>query len=196
MNASGSVDITALLRAWSGGDSTARDQLVPLVYSELKRLARRSMRKERIEATLQTTALVHEAYIRLVGVNQMDWRDRAHFFAMAAETMRRILVDAARARTTSKRGGQDGRPPAFASLFDLENQNFSPTRDRELVKIDEALGAMAQFDGRKARVIELRFFGGLSVEEVADVLEISPQTVMRDWSLAKAWLTRELTNSR
>jgi RNA polymerase sigma factor (TIGR02999 family) len=190
---SGSVDITTLLKAWSAGDCTARDQLMPLVYHELKRLARRCMRKERTDATLQATALVHEAYLRLVGLNQIGWRDRAHFFAVGAETMRRILVDAARARTSTKRGGQAGRPPAFTSIPDIENLNFSSTRDRELIGIDEALNAMAQFDSRKARVIELRFFGGLTVEEAAAVLQVSPQTVMRDWRLAKAWLTRELT---
>jgi RNA polymerase sigma factor (TIGR02999 family) len=151
------------------------------------------MRKERIEATLQPTALVHEAYLRLVGLRQIGFRARAHFFAVGAETMRRILVDAARARTSIKRGGEAGRLPAFTSFLDIEDLNFSSTRDRELIRIDEALDAMAQFDGRKARVIELRFFGGLSVEEAAAVLQISPQTVMRDWRLAKAWLTRELT---
>jgi RNA polymerase sigma factor (TIGR02999 family) len=193
MMTSGSVDITALLKAWSAGDCIARDQLMSLVYKELKRLARRYVRKERTEATLQTTALVHEAYLRLVGLNQIGWRDRAHFFAVGAETMRRILVDAARARTSSKRGGQAGRLPALTSFIDIDDLNFSPARDRELIRIDEALDAMAQFDSRKARVIELRFFGGLSVEEAAAVLQISPQTVMRDWRLAKAWLTRELT---
>src|SRR3954464_4329594 len=157
MITSGSVDITTLLKAWSAGDCMARAQLMPLVYNELKRLARRCMRKERTEATLQPTALVHEAYLRLVGVNQIGWRDRAHFFAVAAETMRRILVDAARARISTKRGGQAGRPPAFTSFLDLENLNFSSTRDRGLIRIDEALDAMAQFDARKARVIELRF---------------------------------------
>ncbi|MFL6449988.1 MAG: sigma-70 family RNA polymerase sigma factor [Bryobacteraceae bacterium] len=193
MVTSGSVDITTLLKAWSAGDCMARDQMMPLVYNELKRLARRCMRKERTEVTLQATALVHEAYLRLVGPNQIEWRDRAHFFALGAQTMRRILVDAARARTSSKRGGQAGRLPEFTSCLDIEDLNFSSTRDRELIRIDEALDAMAQFDGRKARVIELRFFGGLSVEEAAAVLQVSPQTVMRDWRLAKAWLTRELT---
>ena len=190
---SGSVDITSLLKAWSAGDCMARDQLVPLVYTELKRLARRCMRKERTQATLQPTALVHEAYLRLVDLDQIDWRDRSHFFAAASATMRRILVDAARARTSAKRGGQAGRPPAFKSLLNIEDLNFSSTRDRELIRIDDALDAMAQFDSRKARVIELRFFGGLSVEETAAVLQISAQTVLRDWRLAKAWLTRELT---
>jgi RNA polymerase sigma factor (TIGR02999 family) len=194
MMTSGSVDITALLKAWSAGDSMARDQLIPLVYNELKRLARRYVRKERTEATLQTTALVHEAYLRLVGLNQIGWRDRAHFFAVGAETMRRILVDAARARTSAKHGGQAGRLPALTSFIDIDDLNFSSARDQDLIRIDEALDAMAQFDNRKARVVELRFFGGLSVEEAAAVLQISPQTVMRDWRLAKAWLTRELTN--
>jgi len=193
MTTSGSVDITSLLKAWSEGDVMARDQLMPFVYDELKRLARRCTRKERTEATLQTTALVHEAYLRLVGLNQIGWRDRAHFFALSAETMRRILVDAARARTSSKRGGQAGRLPAFTPILNIEDLNLSPTRDRELISIDDALNAMAQFDGRKARVVELRFFGGLSVEEAAAVLQVSTQTVMRDWRLAKAWLTRELT---
>jgi RNA polymerase sigma factor (TIGR02999 family) len=193
MMTSGSVDITALLKAWSAGDCVARDKLMSLVYKELKRLARRYVRKERTEATLQTTALVHEAYLRLVGLNQIGWRDRGHFFAVGAETMRRILVDGARARTSVKRGGQAGRLPALRSFINIDDFNFSSTRDRELIRIDEALDAMTQFDNRKARVIELLFFGGLSVEETAAVLQISPQTVMRDWRLAKAWLTRELT---
>lgn len=192
MNSVAPVDITGLLKAWSAGDCSARDQLIPLVYNELKSLARRCMRRERTHVTLQATALVHEAYLRLVGLNQVGWRDRAHFFAVGAATMRRILIDAARARTTAKRGGQDGRPAAFTPVCDIEDPGFSSTRDRELIVIDEALEAMAQFDGRKALVIELRFFGGLSVEETAAVLQISPQTVMRDWRLAKAWLTREL----
>jgi RNA polymerase sigma-70 factor (ECF subfamily) len=193
MITTGSVEITVLLKAWSAGDCVAHDQLMPLVYYELKRLARRFMRKERTEATLQATALVHEAYLRLVGLNQIGWRDRAHFYAVAAETMRRILVDAARARTSAKRGGQAGRPAVITPSLENQDLNFSSTRDRELIRIDEALHAMAQFDSRKARVIELRFFGGLSVEEAAAVLQISPQTVMRDWRLAKAWLTRELS---
>ena len=190
---SGSVDITALLKAWSEGDCRARDQLIPLVYNELKRLSRRYVRKERMEATLQTTDLVHEAYLRLMGVNLISWRDRAHFFAVCAVTMRRILVDAARAKTSNKRGGDGARLPALRSFPDIDGRSVSSTRDRELIGIDEALDAMAQFDDRKARVVELRFFGGLSVEEAAAVLQVSPQTVMRDWRLAKAWLTRELT---
>jgi RNA polymerase sigma factor (TIGR02999 family) len=140
MITSGSVDIATLLKAWSAGDCMSRDQLMPLVYHELKRLARRCMRKERTGATLQTTALVHEAYLRLVGLRQIGFRDRAHFFAVGAETMRRILVDAARARTSIKRGGEAGRLPAFTSFLDIEDLNFSSTRDRELIRIDESTG--------------------------------------------------------
>jgi len=187
-----SPEITGLLKAWAGGDAAALDQLTPLVYDELRRLARRYMRNERAGNTLQTTALVNEAYLRLVDAKRVGWQDRAHFFAVSAQMMRRILVDAARARGSAKRGGQVKRVNHSAAFNLDEIPDVSTGRDRELVAIDDALNTLAEMDPRKARVIELRFFGGLSVEETAEILKISSQTVMRDWKLAKAWLTREL----
>jgi RNA polymerase sigma factor (TIGR02999 family) len=190
-----SREITVLLRAWGGGDAAALNQLTPLVYDELRRLARRYMRNERAGNTLQTTALVNEAYLRLVDAKNMGWQDRVHFFAVSAQIMRRILVDAARARASAKRGGQVKRVN-HSTAFNLDEiPDVSSGRDRELVAIDDALNTLAEMDPRKARVIELRFFGGLSVEETAEVLKISPQSVLRDWKLAKAWLTRELKSS-
>ncbi len=187
-----SPEITVLLKAWGSGDAAALNQLTPLVYEELRRLARRYMRNERVGNTLQTTALVNEAYLRLVDAKSVGWQDRVHFFAVSAQMMRRILVDAARARASGKRGGQLKRVN-HSSAFNLDEiPDVSSTRDRELVAIDDALKVLAEMDPRKARVIELRFFGGLSVEETAEVLKISPQSVMRDWKLAKAWLLREL----
>ena len=184
--------ITVLLRAWGNGDALALEQLTPLVYDELHRLARRYMRNERAGNTLQTTALVNEAYLRLVDAAHLDWHDRVHFFAVSAQIMRRILVDAARARASAKRGGLAKRV-THSGTFNLDElPDVSSGRDRELVAIDDALNTLAEMDPRKARVIELRFFGGLSVEETAAVLKLSSQTVMRDWKLAKAWLTREL----
>jgi RNA polymerase sigma factor (TIGR02999 family) len=191
--ASESPEITVLLKAWGSGDVAALNQLTPLVYEELRRLARRYMRHERAGNTLQTTALVNEAYLRLVDANSVGWQDRAHFFAVSAQMMRRILVDAARARASAKRGGHVKRVN-HSSAFNLDEiPDVSSVRDREVVAIDDALRVFAEMDPRKARVIELRFFGGLSVEETAEVLKISPQSVMRDWKLAKAWLMRELT---
>ncbi len=186
-------EITRLLKAWSAGQEAALEELMPLVYNELRRAARRYMNNERPGNTLQPTALVNEVYLRLVNVTQVSWRDRAHFFAVAAELMRRILVDAARARTAAKRGGA-ARRVTHSSAFDFDNlPDVSSLRDRELIAIDDALDALVEMDPRKARVIELRFFGGLSVEETADALNVSPQTVMRDWKLARAWMTRELS---
>jgi RNA polymerase sigma factor (TIGR02999 family) len=189
-----SPEITVLLRAWGEGDAVALTQLTPLVYEELRRLARRYMRNERIGNTLQTTALVNEAYLRLVDAKSVCWQDRVHFFAVSAQMMRRILVDAARARASAKRGGQVKRAN-HSSAFNLDEiPDVSSVRDRELVAIDDALKTLGEMDSRKSRVIELRFFGGLSVDETAEVLKISPQSVMRDWKLAKAWLMRELTS--
>jgi len=189
-----SPEITALLKAWGSGDAAALDQLTPLVYDELRRLARRYMRNERAGNTLQTTALVNEAYLRLVDAHRVGWQDRVHFFAVSAQMMRRILVDAARARGSAKRGGQVKRVN-HSTAFNLDEiPDVSTGRDRELVAIDDALNTLAEMDPRKARVIELRFFGGLSVEETAEILKLSPQSVMRDWKLAKAWLTRELAS--
>ena len=189
-----SPEITALLKAWGSRDAAALDQLTPLVYEELRRLARRYMRNERAGNTLQTTALVNEAYLRLVDAKRVGWQDRMHFFAVSAQMMRRILVDAARARGSAKRGGQVKRVNHSDALNLDEIPNVSTGRDRELVAIDDALNTLAAMDPRKARVIELRFFGGLSVEETGEVLKILPQSVMRDWKLAKAWLTRELAS--
>jgi RNA polymerase sigma factor (TIGR02999 family) len=186
MDPAASVEITRLLKAWGQGDQAALDRLTPAVYDELRRMARRYMRRERDGHTLQTTALVNEAYLRLVDVHNVSWQDRAHFFAVSAQMMRRILVDAARARTSERRGGRAVR----AELEEIPD--LSSGRDREIVAIDDALKELAEMDPRKARVVELRFFGGLSVEESAEVLKVSPQTVLRDWKLAKAWLMREL----
>jgi len=191
-SASRSGQITGLLRAWAAGDAAALDRLTPLVYPELRRLARHYMRREASGNTLQTTALVHEAYLRLVDALGVDWQDRAHFFAVSAQMMRRILVDAARARGSAKRGG--GRHTNHSTAVNLDNiADLGAQRDTGLIALDDALNVLAQMNPRHARVVELRFFGGLSVEETASVLKISPQTVMRDWKLAKAWLRRELT---
>jgi RNA polymerase sigma factor (TIGR02999 family) len=188
--ADGTGEITLLLKAWSGGDSAAQEQLFPLVYKELRRLAKRYRRRSGTGETLQTTALVNEAYLRLVDIHNVDWRDRVHFFAVSAQVMRRILVDWARSRGAIKRGGQTQR------VDDL-NPDAVPAPDSsrasELIALDRALTILAQLDARRARVIELRIFGGLTVEEVAEILALSPQSVRRDWSLAKAWLLRELT---
>jgi len=180
------VEVTGLLVAWSKGDEQAYEKLVPLVYGELHKLAHRHMSRERPGHTLQTTALVGEAYLRLVD-QKVHWQNRSHFFAIAAEVMRRILVDYARKRRYAKRGG------AAAQQVELnEAMVMARERSRELVGLDEALKQLAKFDQRKSRVIELRFFGGLSVEETADVLKVSVNTVKRDWSTARAWLYKEV----
>jgi RNA polymerase sigma-70 factor (ECF subfamily) len=181
-------EITRLLRAWGGGDAEALDRLAPVVFDELRRISRRYMRRERAGHTLQTTALVNEVYLRLVDVTGMNWKDRAHFFAVSAQMMWRILVDSARARASARRRGG-----IRASSVNLDQIPDLSGRGGELIALDDALNTLAQMDPRKARVIELRFFGGLSVEETAEVLKISPQSVMRDWKLAKAWLKRELS---
>jgi RNA polymerase sigma-70 factor (ECF subfamily) len=181
------VDVTGLLRAWGAGDEAALERLIPVVHQELRRVARRCMAGERAGHTLQTTALINEAYIRLLGVQHVNWQDRAHFVAVAARQMRRILVDSARARRYQKRGGGAIQVTLDEAMGLLE-------RGRDLVALDEALDALAKFDERKSRVIELRFFGGLSVEETAAILGVSADTVMRDWRLAKGWLRRELND--
>jgi RNA polymerase sigma-70 factor (ECF subfamily) len=186
----GPKEITILLKAWGAGDQSALNRLALLVYDELRRMARRYMRKERAGNTLQTTALINEAYLRLVDAQSVGWQDRAHFFAVSATIMRRILVDAARARGSAKRGGLAIRVD-HSTAVDLD-QIPEVGRSAELVALDDALNALAEIDTRKARVIEMRFFGGLSVEETAGVLGISPQSVLRDWKLAKAWLIREM----
>lgn len=182
-----SPDITRLLKAWGAGDGAAMDQLVPLVYTELRRTAHRFMRKEAAGNSLQTTALVNEAYLRLADAEQCDWHDRAHFFAVAATMMRRILVDAARARHSEKRGG------GAVNLELNESIDAIADRSRELIALDDALDALAKLDPRKVQVVEMRFFGGLSVEETAAVLKVSAPTVLRDWKLARAWLMREMS---
>jgi RNA polymerase sigma factor (TIGR02999 family) len=179
-------DITSLLQEWSDGDKLALEKLAPIVYAELRRLARHYMRSESANVTLQTTALVHEAYLRLVDCERMRFKDRAHFFAVSAQFMRRILVDHARRRNLKRGAGAQ-----HLSLDEVATLGPEPGAD--LVMLDDALGALTRFDPRKAQVIELRFFGGLSVEETAAVLNISPVTVMRDWSTARAWLYRELS---
>jgi RNA polymerase sigma factor (TIGR02999 family) len=185
---SSAKDVSNLLRAWRGGDEAALDRLMPLVYDELRRLAHLYMRRERAEHTLQTTALVNEAYIRLVDANQVDWRDRAHFFAVSSNLMRRILVEFARARRRLKRGGNLKRISIDGDLIAL------PQPPTSLEIIDTALNALSSFDARKAKVVEMRFFGGLGTEEIAEVLKVSPDTVKRDWRLARAWLMKELRN--
>jgi RNA polymerase sigma factor (TIGR02999 family) len=182
-------DITRRLQAWKRGDREAAEQLAVDLYDELRRIARKHMRQERSGHTLQTTALVNEAYLRLMGV-RMEFHDRVHFFAFAAQTMRRILVDYARSRGYAKRGAGAIAVPFVEAAMNL------PDRSADIVALDEALSELARHDPRKARVVELRFFGGLSVDETAAALSVSPQTVLRDWSLAKAWLTRELSNAR
>ena len=170
MKSLSSKEVTGILLAWGQGDKAALDKLMPLVYSELKRLAHHYLKGERAGNVLQTTALVNEAYLRLIDSSRVQWQNRAHFFAISAQLMRRVLVDAARARNFQKRGG--------GALQ---------------VTLDDALQALAAFDPRKSKVVELRFFGGLSVKETAEVLQVSQDTVMRDWSLAKAWLLNELS---
>ena len=191
MPAASSDDVTALLRDWADGDRAALDQLTSIVYSELRRLAGAYMRRERAGHALQTTALVHEAYLRLINVGEVDWRNRAHFFALAARSMRRILVDYARKSRSTKRGGAQGAEYDIALNLD-EFPSAESERALALCALDDALEAFARFDPRRAQVVELRYFGGLSVKETAAVLNVSQQTVMRDWKLAKAWLTREL----
>ena len=179
-------EITLLLRAWGEGDKKSLERLTPLVYEELRRVARQFMARERSGHTLQTTALVNEVYLRLVDVKHVNWHDRAHFFAVCARMMRRILIDLARSRHYLKRGGGGPR------LSLDEGPVLGQERSRDLVALDDALNALTTLEPRKSQVVELRFFGGLSVEETAEVLKVSPETVMRDWKFAKAWLGREL----
>ena len=181
-----SQQITQLLLAWNEGDEKALDRLIPLVHQELHRLAHRYMAAERAGHALQTTALVNEAYLRLIDSSRVRWQNRAHFFGVSAQLMRRILVDFARARRKLKRGGD----VIQVSLDEAVVISSEPSAD--LIALDEALTLLASFDERKSQVVELRFFGGLSVEETAEVLKVSPITVMRDWNLAKLWLLREL----
>lgn len=189
MDTSSPEQVTELLLAWGQGDESALERLVPLVYGELHRLAHRYLGGERAGHLLQTTALVNEAYLRLVDSSRVQWQNRAHFFAVSAQLMRRVLVDFARQRNYQKRGGD----AVQVSLH--EELAGSTERGADLVALDDALNAMAKTDERASRVVELRFFGGLSIEETAEVLKISPETVKRDWTWAKAWLLRELKST-
>ncbi len=181
-----SHEVTQILRDWSGGDASAAERLMPLVYDELRRLARSYLRRERSDHTLQPTALVNEAYLKLVDQSRVSWQDRHHFFGIAAQMMRRVLVDHARANAAEKRGGQRDKVPLDEAIV--------PTRERaaELVELDDALQRLTDVFPRKGKVVELRFFGGFSVEESAEILGVSDKTVMREWESAKLWLYREM----
>ena len=179
-------ETTQLLRAWAAGDEGALERLTPRVYDELRQMAGRFMQDERPGRTMQATALVHEAYLKLIDIQNVDWQHRAHFFAISAQVMRHILLDKARRRVAAKRGGAAPRVN-LAEIPDLGSG-----RARELIALDDALTALEKIDPRKAKVIELRFFAGLSVEETAEVLRVSPDTVLRDWRLARAWLLAQL----
>jgi RNA polymerase sigma-70 factor, ECF subfamily len=181
-----SPHVTELLLAWRGGDPSALDRLIPIVHDELHRIARACLAGERPNHSLQATALVNEAYLRLIETQHVNWQNRAHFLAMAARLMRRVLVDFARSKQYQKRGG------GCVRVTLVETIDLSDEPGRDLVALDDALEALAKVDERKSRVIELRFFGGLSVKDTAEALQVSPETVMRDWKLAKAWLLRQL----
>lgn len=183
--------VTELLHAWRGGDRTTLNSLLPIVYRELLRLARFQMRGERPGHTLQSSALVHEAYLRLVEMNPPDWESRSHFFAIAAQLMRQILVDHARRYRARKRGGSCN----MLSLDDSEIIGLGTVNEPDIIAIDDALQTLAKFDERKARVVEMRFFGGLNSEEIGQVLRVSAVTVSRDWSTARAWLHREMSRT-
>jgi RNA polymerase sigma factor (TIGR02999 family) len=185
-----SLNITALLRAWTRGDRAALEPLIPALYEDLRRTAAAYMRGERPDHTLQPTALVNEAWLRLMGMQRIEWKDRSHFFATSAQLMRRVLVDHARTRACEKRGGGADLTVLSESIVD------STVRDEDIIAVDEALRALAEIDARKAKVVELRYFLGLSVEETAVALDVSPQTVLRDWSISKAWLGRHILQNR
>jgi len=183
-------EVTQLLHAWRCGDNAAADRLAPLIYGELHRLAHLYMASEKPGNTLQTTALVHEAWLKLAGIDRIEWNDRVHFFAFSSTVMRRVLVDFARARTGPRRGGDVAKIPLD------DKATISEKTDGQLVRIDEALNALAAFEPRQARVVEMRYFGGMTQEETAEALGISPDTVLRDWKRAKRWLWREMTHGR
>jgi len=184
-----SHQITALLIDWSNGDEIAFKQLMPMVYDELRRMARRHLRREPAGHTIQTTELIHEAYLKFAGREEQNWQNRAHFFGVAAKVMRHILVDHARTKHRSKRGGLAERITLHESV------TTSANRSEEIVALDDALNQLAALDQRKAQVVEMKFFGGLSVEEMAEVLKVAPITIMREWQKAKAWLYLQLNNS-
>lgn len=183
------AEITQLLLAWRKGERSALDELIPLVQTELRRLARNYMRRQKVGHTLQTTALVNEAFVRLVDSNRVNWQDRNHFYAICAQLMRRILVDFARKKASLKRGGERVQ----VTLGD--NVDVSDERDAEVVALDEALERLAKMNERQSRIVELRYFGGLTEEQIAETLDISSRTVRRDWNLARAWLYRELSRT-
>jgi RNA polymerase sigma factor (TIGR02999 family) len=185
-------EVSDLLRAWSAGNGDALERLAPIIYPRLRAIARRQRRIERPDETLGTTALVNEAFIRLVEAGQVQWQDRAHFFAFSAQVMRRLLIDAARARLAQKRGGGQERAHPVA-LDDIPAA--SAERGKEVLALEDALLRLAQIDTRKAKVVELRFFAGLSVDQCAEILNVSAQTMLRDWRMARVWLARELNNS-
>jgi len=188
-NADRTSETTMLLRAWAAGDRDALEQLTPRVYRTLRRIAGHHLKNERPGNTMQATALVHEAYLELIDIDNVDWQHRAHFYAVSAQIMRHILLDRARRRLAAKRGGQ-------AERVDLDEvPDLSGNRAKELIALEDALNALAAMDARKARVVELRFFGGLSVEESAAVLDVSPETVMRDWKFARSWLQAEMSRA-
>jgi RNA polymerase sigma factor (TIGR02999 family) len=182
-------DVTELLQAWRQGEASALEKLMPLVYADLRRRARRYLARERPGHSLETNDLIHESYLRLVAGAPVDWKSRAHFFALSARLMRQVLVDHARSRGARKRGGE-GRRVAFDEAMVLGELDW------DLVELDEALRSLAAADARKGRVVEMRFFGGLSAEETAEVLDVSPQTVLRDWKLSKAWLLQRMSRRR
>ena len=186
MTRSAAVEVSQLLKDWGAGNESALDKLMPLVYDELRRMAHYQMAKERAGHTLQTTALINEVYLRLVGAIDVPWHDRAHFFALAAQLMRRVLVDHARGRGRAKRGG------AAVKLSLDESLTIPVGKDSNIVELDDALNALAAADARKAKTVELRFFGGFSVEETAKILNVSISTVMSDWRFAKVWLLQEM----
>jgi RNA polymerase sigma factor (TIGR02999 family) len=184
------AEVTQLLLAWTDGDKQALEALMPIVYRELHRLARRYMAGERVQHTLQASALVNEAYLKLIDVDRVQWQNRAHFFGVSAQMMRRILVDFARSRNYQKRGGG-------AQQVTLNEELIPSSGNRnDLAALDDALKSLEAIDARKVRVVEMRFFAGLSVEETAEAMQVSPETVMRDWKFAKAWLQRELKKSK
>jgi RNA polymerase sigma factor (TIGR02999 family) len=183
----GSHDVTRLLISWSDGDNNALEQLMPLIYRSLKKIAHHHLNRERGPHTLQTTALVHEAYLKLVDQNSVHWKNRSHFFAISSQAMRRILIDHARKQIAEKRGGKGEK----ISLEEIDVASIDP--DQNLLDLDEALNELEKIDSQQSRIVELRYFGGLTVEEAAEVLQISPRTVAREWAMARAWLYRNLT---
>ena len=192
-----SQEVTRLLNNWANGDQSAVDELMPLVYAELRRMAKRSMRSQNAGHTLQTTALINEAYVKLVNQKEKHWKNRAHFFGVAAQAMRHILVDYARSRQSAKRGG-DFRIVSVEESATISDEAGTISEERiiEIIEINDALNTLARIDKRKTQIVELKFFGGLSIEEIATFLNVSPKTVKRDWQLARMWLLRELKGDR